>query len=190
MRFKKAPMEIVKEGRMGKKLQADIIEKLELAIRDVGSEGAYTAQMAMEEVSSVAESLMTIMVERTGAERPLLPNGAPVTPAAMLDGPDEEVIEAEPAEELPPGVPEEVEPERKMIDGVVHQLVRQRDGTEHWVKADIIGECYLMLSSPEGYDQVPDLVKHPAAFLKASSGLPWPVSYDIVHTINEEMMHG
>lgn len=65
VRWVKEASELIENGRIGKKLQAELLQKLELAERDFLSQGAYPAQQAMEEVSSVAESLMTIMVERS-----------------------------------------------------------------------------------------------------------------------------
>jgi hypothetical protein len=193
--------QIVQEGRMGKKLQAAIIEKLELAIRDVGSEGAYTAHMAMEEVSSVAESLLTIMVERTGADRPLLPDGSTVTPVLML-GSDVEDAEVEvqaldyqkeasrSADGLTDPDEGEVAPTRKMLeDGTLVQLVTELDGTEHWVRADIVGECWRMFADepPDPENPTQSQVKHVAAFLKASANLPWPTALSIAQDISDDM---
>ena len=57
-------MEQVREAKMGKKAQAAILFDLELALRDADSHGSHAVTMATEEISSVAESMMTIMTDQ------------------------------------------------------------------------------------------------------------------------------
>lgn len=182
--------DIVKGGRMGKKLQAAILEKLDLAMRDVAGEGSFAAQQAMEEVSSVAESFLTIMVERTGADRPLLSDGTEVSSTLLIEGQvtEDEAIDVQADEGLVELDEGEVTPELKMVDGTMLRLVEQADKTEHWVRADIIHEVEIMLATTE--DNVSDAVKSAAAFLKASAKLPWNVALDITQELNDEMLYG
>lgn len=60
---------VVEEASMGKKVQKDILSDLEILARDIPTHGGFAATQAMEELSTVAESLMVVMSERvTGGE--------------------------------------------------------------------------------------------------------------------------
>lgn len=75
-------------AKMGRGAKEEIRRILELVARDVPTHGAFAAQQAMEEVSSVAESMMTVMAERAAA----LPGGfagnllGGVSTTLMLEG--------------------------------------------------------------------------------------------------------
>ena len=51
-------------AKMGKRAKDEILDLLGLVARDVPTHGAFAAQQAMEEVSAVAESMMTVMSEK------------------------------------------------------------------------------------------------------------------------------
>jgi len=81
----------VGDTRMGKRASAEITRLLELALRDADAHGSFAAQQAMEEVSAVAESMMTVMGERMQlagqGSAGLLVGGEEPSTALMLEGP-------------------------------------------------------------------------------------------------------
>jgi len=82
--------DLVEGTKMGKRAQAEILKLLGLAKRDADSHGAFAAEQAMEEVSSVAESMMTVMSDRmelTGqGSGGLLIGGVEPTTTLLLEG--------------------------------------------------------------------------------------------------------
>jgi len=89
---------LVEGTKMGKKAAAEILHLLSLAKRDADGHGAFAAQQAMEEISSVAESMMTVMGDRAGqGSAGLLVGGEePTTTTLLLEG----SIEASVTEEV------------------------------------------------------------------------------------------
>jgi len=86
------------DGKMGKKLQSEVTGLLDLVERDAKGLGSFSAEQAMEEMSALAESLMTVVADRasfTGGDAPGLllrspENPRPVTTPLLIEG---EVIE-------------------------------------------------------------------------------------------------
>jgi len=92
----KMAMVLIENAKMGKRAQAEILDVLGLVARDVPTHGAFAAKQAMEEVSSVAESMMTVMAEKVqlSGQGPagLLLGGQEPTPTLLLEGSGEENI--------------------------------------------------------------------------------------------------
>lgn len=71
-------------SNMGKRLRAALLSDLDIAIRDCIGHGAWATQQAMEELSSVAESMVTIMHDKAAL--------ATLEPAALLGPPEEGMV--------------------------------------------------------------------------------------------------
>ena len=82
----------INDTKMGKRAKAEILRSLDLALRDADAHGAFAAQQAMEEVSSVAESMMTVMADKAALAGTdpggLLVGGNVPTPRLLTDGTD------------------------------------------------------------------------------------------------------
>ncbi len=224
-------IKMLDKAKMGKKARAEIIDKLELAIRDTGGLGAFAAQQAMEEVSMVGESMLTIMTERVGDNPQLL--GGDMTLDRLLDPPEPGgtlVLEHTPQPEdsgvneeqlrdwKGMGTPQtdhsihvegdkpkkgyveileegEVRAERKLVDGVLMQLVKEVGDVrkpvqaEHWITVEVWAECLSQLVEVDEGDRH-DNIKLIAAFLKGSSDLNWPEALAVVEELNVDMLYG
>ena len=190
--------ELLNKAKMGKKAKAEIIDKLGLAIRDTGGLGAFAAQQALEEVSMVGESMLTIMSERIGANPHLL--GQPVTTNMLLGSPElptdrflESKVECgegegSPSVDVLTDLDDEVEAAFMMDkDGRMLSRLRQADGTEQWVPSDVVAETISMLTQCEEYAPSDHEVKLAAAFMKASVPLPWDVALDVTRVLKDGM---
>lgn len=80
----------IKDSKLGVRAQAELLNTLGIIARDVATHGAFAAQQATDEMSSVAESLLVLMRERVagaGDAFPLLGAGpSPVTAKLLTDG--------------------------------------------------------------------------------------------------------
>lgn len=90
----KEAMDLLDTAKMGKRAKDEILNVLGLVVRDVSTHGAFVAQQAMEEISSVAESMMTVMSEkaRLSGVGPagLLVGGSKPTTTLLLEGATED----------------------------------------------------------------------------------------------------
>lgn len=85
-------MAALEGARMPKGVQKEALSTLALVLRDADAHGSFAAQQAMEEMSGVAESLMTILTESVEMSgRPMLTQQA--SAALLLEGADEEDTE-------------------------------------------------------------------------------------------------
>lgn len=75
----------LEDARMAKGLKQDLIDTLGLVLRDADAHGNFAAQQAMEEMSGLAESLMTIVTESAAMSGSPLITG-PVSPTLLLEG--------------------------------------------------------------------------------------------------------
>jgi hypothetical protein len=85
---------LLDEAKMGQRAKAEIKDILGLVARDVPTHGAFAAQQAMEEVSKVAESMMTVMADKAQlagvSPTGLLLGGSTPKARLLTDGSDPE----------------------------------------------------------------------------------------------------